>query len=346
MNERETYSAGTEARRDVPKGPPRASEAMHEEMLLRYLSAMSAVSTRHAAARGPADRARAETPGRPGGTHSGATAGTGSRPAAGGGTRAGAEPEAGAGPAPGAGAGAGAGVRPPVPAAAGPAPAKAGATGTTGTSSPLEVRDVMQVPAPSVGWELPFQDVARVLAREHAGSVAVVDADDRVVGVVSESDLLAKAAVEATEERPGPLRRIRERRLLEKAHGDSAETLMTSPAITVLPGTSVAEAAWLLALSRLKRVPVTDHEGHLVGTVHRNALLHALVRDDAGIRKEVRRLTAQVGGPATADGVEVDVRGGVVDLRGRMPSAAAARLVAEVRAMDDVVEVRDHLTSA
>lgn len=75
--------------------------------------------------------------------------------------------------------------------------------------------------------------------------------------------------------RPGPIGRLRERRLHEKAHGETAETLMPSPAVAVYPGASVAEAAWVMALPRLKRLPVTDHEGRLVGVVQRNALLQA-----------------------------------------------------------------------
>ncbi|MDF3301505.1 CBS domain-containing protein [Streptomyces tropicalis] len=289
MNEREAYSAGSDARGRAPGRPPGPAETAHEEMLLRYLGAMAAVSSKQALRHAPAGQAE------PGGT----------------------APE-----------------RAGVPAEPGSA---------TAATAPLLVRDVMQVPAPSVPWDLPFQEVARLLAREGVGSVAVVGADDRVVGVVSESDLLAKAAVEAQDHRLGPLRRIRERRLLEKARGDTAEVLMTSPAITVLPGASVAEAAWLVALSRLKRVPVTDHEGRLVGSVHRNALLHALIRDDAGIEKEIRHLVTVVAGPGAADAVQVGVRGGVVDLRGRLPGAAAARLMAEIEDMDDVVEVRGSL---
>lgn len=109
-----------------------------------------------------------------------------------------------------------------------------------------------------------------------------------MVGVVSESDLLAKVAFEVSGHRPGRIGGLRERRMHGKARGETAADLMTSPAITVLPGASVAEAAWLAALTRLKRIPVTDGQGHLVGVVRRDALLQELIKDDAGIRAEVR----------------------------------------------------------
>ncbi|MET8720305.1 CBS domain-containing protein [Streptomyces misionensis] len=156
---------------------------------------------------------------------------------------------------------------PSAPAAPRPEPVREG----PGPGRPT-VREVMDVPAAHVPADLPYRDIARVLADEQAGALPVVDAEDRVVGVVSESDLLAKVAFEASGHRPGPIGRLRERRLHGKAHGETAADLMTSPAITVQPGATVAEAAWLAALSRLKRMPVTDHSGRLVGVVRRDAL--------------------------------------------------------------------------
>ncbi|MFF4016120.1 CBS domain-containing protein [Streptomyces sp. NPDC001843] len=207
------------------------------------------------------------------------------------------------------------------------------------------VRDVMDVPAASLRDELPYRDIARLLAREQVGAVPVVDAEDHVVGVVSENDLLAKVAFEASGHRPGPIGRLRERRLHGKARGETAADLMTSPAITVLPGATVAEAAWLAALSRLKRIPVTDREGRLVGVVRREALLQVLIRDDAGIRAEAEARIAACCPPGDRDSVEVAVHDGVVELTGRMSPATAARLVAEVDGIADVVEVKNLLTA-
>ncbi|MFF4928105.1 CBS domain-containing protein [Streptomyces griseofuscus] len=205
------------------------------------------------------------------------------------------------------------------------------------------VREVMDVPAAHIRADLPYRDIARVLARERAGALPVVDAQDHVVGVVSESDLLAKAAFEASGHRPGPIGRLRERRLHGKARGETAADLMTSPAITVLAGATVAEAAWLAALSRLKRMPVTDREGRLVGVVRRDALLQALIRDDAGIRAEVEAVVEATCPPAERDAVQVAVHDGIVELTGRMPAATARRLLAEIERIADVIEVKNLL---
>jgi CBS domain-containing protein len=222
------------------------------------------------------------------------------------------------------------------------------AAGTPAPAAPptVRVRDVMDVPATCVHGDLPFLDLAHFLAREHLGAVPVVDAEDRVIGVVSESDLLAKAAVEAEEHRPGPLGRLREHRLYEKAKGESARTLMTTPPITVRPGMTAAEAALVAARSRLKRMPVTDQHGRLVGVVRRTTLLQGLVRDDDRIREEIEsRIIGQEFRSARED-VTVTVHNGVVDLSGRINRSWIPKLLQEIREIDDVTDVVDHLTAA
>lgn len=109
------------------------------------------------------------------------------------------------------------------------------------------VRDVMDVPAASLREDLPYRDVARLLAREQVGALPVVDAEDHVVGGVSESDLPKRVAFDASGHRPGRIGRLRERGMHGKARGETVADLMTSPAITVLTGATVAEAAWLAA---------------------------------------------------------------------------------------------------
>ncbi|MFH8520414.1 CBS domain-containing protein [Streptomyces gelaticus] len=228
-------------------------------------------------------------------------------------------------------------------------PAPSAASPSQPPSSPEEgvllVRDVMDVPATSLRDDLPYREIARLLAREQIGAVPVVDEEDHVVGVVSESDLLAIVAFEASGHRVGRIGRLRERRMHGKAFGETAADLMTSPAITVLPGATVAEAAWLAALSRLKRLPVTDREGRLVGVVRRNALLQALIRDDTEIRAEAVARIKSCCPPGDRESVEVAVHDGIVELTGNMPAAGAARLVAEVAGIADVVEVKNFLTA-
>ncbi|WP_326648136.1 MULTISPECIES: CBS domain-containing protein [unclassified Streptomyces] len=292
MSEREKFSAGAEARRAMPGGAWSPEETRRQDMLVRYIGAVAAISTKQAVGARPAHE---EPP-----VHD-------ERPTE--------QPE--------------------------PSPVVTSAAPT----APLRVREVMDVPAASVRGDLPFMEIARMLSREHFGSVPVVDAEDRVMGVVSESDLLAKAAIEASGHRPGAIGRLRERRLHEKAEGETAEALMTSPAVAVYPGASVAEAAWVMALSRLKRLPVTDHEGRLVGVVQRNALLQALVRDDSMIRQKIESEILERHFPKARDTVEVTVHNGAVEVSGRMDEGGIPRLLAQIKEIEDVTEVVDHLSA-
>ncbi|MEV5908985.1 CBS domain-containing protein [Streptomyces chartreusis] len=205
----------------------------------------------------------------------------------------------------------------------------------------LRVRDVMQVPAASVPGDMPFLQVAHTLTREQVSAVPVVDADDHVIGVVSESDLLAKAAVMAEPHRHGPVGRMWQHRLYEKGRGDTAATLMTFPPVVVHPAQRVADAAWTAASARLKRLPVTDYRGRLVGVVTRRDLLRALIRDDDEIRDEAESLIGQhLLDPHAA---QVTVEKGVVTITGRLAKAVVPELLASVRNIDDVVDVVDNV---
>ncbi|MGW2613483.1 CBS domain-containing protein [Streptomyces sp. NPDC001500] len=217
------------------------------------------------------------------------------------------------------------------------------ATAAPGPPTPeravLRVRDVMRVPAASVAGDVPFLDVAHTLAREQVSALPVVDADDHVIGVVSESDLLAKAAVTAEPRRHGAVGRLWQHRLYDKSHGDTAATLMTFPPVTVHPEQRVADAAWTAAHGRLKRLPVTDRHGRLVGVVSRHDLLRALIRDDAEILAEVESLVGRhLVDPRV---VEVTVENGVVTVAGKVDAGLVPELLASVRDIDDVVGVID-----
>lgn len=202
----------------------------------------------------------------------------------------------------------------------------------------------MRVPAVSVPGDMPFLDVARTLSREHLSAVPVVDAEDHVVGVVSESDLLAKAAVMAASHRPGPIGRLREHRLYEKSRGETAATLMTYPAVTVHPGELVTDAAWTAARSRLKRLPVTDHHGRLVGAVSRIDLLRSLIRDDAEIREDIESRILRREFLLDVGSIEVTVENGVVTVAGRLDKTLVPKLLEAIRETDDVVDVVDDLS--
>lgn len=214
----------------------------------------------------------------------------------------------------------------------------------------LQVRYVMRRAATGISADAPFLEVARMLAREQLGAAPVVDEDECVVGVIAESDLLARAASLAADERPGAFGKLFGRWHRDEETGGTAGTLMTSPALTVHPWTSVLDAARTAAHSRIRQIYVTDHKGRLAGVVSRSELLQALVRDDDAIRAEVvsRVLTDVLGTgtePADVDvDVDVDVRNGVVTLSGALAADLVERLTEAVAEIPDVADIVDHLT--
>ncbi|MDH6605696.1 CBS domain-containing protein [Streptomyces sp. SAI-208] len=234
----------------------------------------------------------------------------------------------------------------PATAASGRDTAVSPPTSRAATIADLQVRHVMKRSVTGVPADTPFLDVARMLARQQIGAVPVVDGTQHVLGVIAESDLLARASDLAA---PGghsrALSRLLGRHRNDGETGDTADTLMSAPALTVRPWTPVAEAARTAARSRIRQIFVTDHRNRLVGVVSRAELLHALIRDDQAIREEIvshvipNRLGIDPGD------VEVHVRNGTVTLTGSLDRKLIPRLTSEVAAIPDVYEVDDHLVA-
>ncbi len=121
------------------------------------------------------------------------------------------------------------------------------------------VRDVMTARVVAVRRDATFKDMAAMLRRSRISAFPVVDDARRVIGVVSEADLLVKEAVQA--EGTSVLAALRHLREEDKAAGITAGDLMTSPAVTVGPDAAVEEAARLMYDRRVKRLPVVTAAG-------------------------------------------------------------------------------------
>jgi CBS domain-containing protein len=206
------------------------------------------------------------------------------------------------------------------------------------------VRDVMTADVATVGEQTPYREIVDILAERRISAVPVVDDFRHVVGVVSEADLLHKIemAGEAQERRVFEGRRRRAARV--KATGAVARDLMTTPAVTVVADTPLAAAARLIESEDVKRLPVVDDLGRLVGIVSRADLLQVYLRSDEEIRHDVveevlRRVLWIEPGL-----VRVEVTDGVVKLVGQLDRRSTAMLAARLaHAVAGVVEVVDEL---
>ncbi|GAA1002473.1 hypothetical protein Aple_000570 [Acrocarpospora pleiomorpha] len=219
----------------------------------------------------------------------------------------------------------------------------------------VKVQDVMTPEAVSVNGGVPFKDVAEVLIAHGVSAVPVVDGEGHVLGVVSEADLLVREEFKEQYYGEGyqpPLRARLRRRLSkggargeERAHGDTAAGLMTAPAVTVRSHASVAAAMRLMAAHGVKRLPVVDEEGCLMGIVSRSDLLKVFLRSDADIAREVREdILGHSLWAATSD-VQAAAEQGVVTLTGTMERRSYAQIaVCMTERVNGVVGVVDHIT--
>ncbi|MFF0204286.1 CBS domain-containing protein [Streptomyces sp. NPDC005017] len=205
--------------------------------------------------------------------------------------------------------------------------------------SPHLVNDVMTQTVVSVGREAPFKDVVGVMGQWRVSALPVVEGEGRVVGVVSEADLLPKE--EFRDSDPARFDQLRRLSDLAKAGAVTAGELMTSPAVTVRADATLAQAARVMARHRVKRLPVVDAHGVLEGVVSRADLLKVFLRADEEIADEVRREVVSHLFPAPPEPVLVDVTDGVVTLTGRVRDTSLVPVAARlVRAVEGVVDVR------
>jgi CBS domain-containing protein len=208
-----------------------------------------------------------------------------------------------------------------------------------------KVRNVMTREVVTVDEQAPFTEMVRRMAVHKMSALPVVDGDGRLVGIVSEADLLRKEEYQDEDEGRHWLEGRRERAARAKAAGRRAVEVMSSPVVTIDPEATVAEAAKRLARHRIKRLPVVDEHGQLVGIVSRSDLLHLFLRDDGAIHREIvdevllRALWIE---PTT---VLVKVDDGVVTLVGHLERKSLVPMVIHLtRTVPGVVDVVSQLT--
>jgi CBS domain-containing protein len=207
------------------------------------------------------------------------------------------------------------------------------------------VRDVMTTQVVAVRKDAPFKEMITRMRSAHISAFPVIDQAGKVVGVVSEADMLNKEADQAAS--PGTIAGLMHFRYHEKAGGVTAGELMSSPAVTIGPDAPVVEAARLMRDRRVKRLPVINGTGHLIGIISRADVLSVFTRPDEAIRHEVTEEVIRGGSLVRPQGFTVTVSSGIVTLSGRPENDRAGRdLVEAVRQIEGVVAVIDQLSYA
>ncbi|GHB87763.1 MULTISPECIES: CBS domain-containing protein [Streptomyces] len=206
-------------------------------------------------------------------------------------------------------------------------------------NSPRTVNDVMTHTAVAVGPEAPFKDIIALLDQWKVSALPVLEGEGRVIGLVSEADLLPKE--EFRDSDPDRFTQMRRLTDLAKAGGLTAADVMTAPAVTVHPDATLAQAARIMAQRKVKRLPVVNAEGLLEGVVSRADLLKVFLRTDDAIAEEVGQEVVTPLFPSPAETVRVEVSDGLVTLGGRVRDTSLVPVAARLaRAVEGVVDVR------
>ncbi|HUY48732.1 MAG TPA: CBS domain-containing protein [Streptosporangiaceae bacterium] len=205
------------------------------------------------------------------------------------------------------------------------------------------VEDVMTRDVVAVRETAGYKDIIAAMRQRHVSAFPVLDSADHLVGVVSEADLLLKEV--GLEALAGYLIATGRRGERAKAAGVTAAELMSKPALTIGPGESVAAAARRMHDRRVKRLPVVDDAGRLVGIVSRVDVLSVFGRPDNEIRDEVVKKIIVVDFTLDPDVFDVTVRSGIVTITGQVENPAVTlQLIDALQHVEGVVDVRNRIS--
>ena len=211
-----------------------------------------------------------------------------------------------------------------------------------GTIVNSTVKDVMTTSVVAVGETASYKDIIIAMIGRRVSACPVLDETGRVIGVVSEADLLLKELGPEHFDGPGAsLRATGRRGERAKANGMTAAELMSTPPLTISPAASVAEAARLMHEYGVKRLPVVDADGKLAGIVSRLDVLSVFARPDDQVRADVMQVIAGEFA-LNPDTFGVIVASGVVTVTGQFGSRSVVlQLIDAIRHVEGVVGVRD-----
>ena len=205
------------------------------------------------------------------------------------------------------------------------------------------VKDVMSTHPISVTKDLSFKEMAARLRELKVSGFPVLDDNGKVIGVVSEADMLVKEALGSGYHGVrGMIAAAAHRTERRKAGGVTAGDLMTSPAVTVAAEDTVEHAAALMYTRGLNQLPVVDTAGRLAGIISRADVLAVFDRPDEGIRAEITsQVIPRLSEPSW---YSVMVKDGIVTVEGTPETVSIGhQVLARIRHVQGVVAVRDRL---
>lgn len=209
----------------------------------------------------------------------------------------------------------------------------------------MTVGDVMTKDVITVAPEAPVKEVGGLLRQHRVSGLPVVDAGGNLVGVVTEADLLYGKEAASGERLEHPMAFRRERRGRSKGQARTAAQAMSSPPQVITANAPLAAAARSLRKHGIRRLPVVDDQGRVVGIVSRRDILVALARPDEEIRRDVVEGFLDHWLWIDPEQVQVKVEEGVVTLTGVLESRSDTEILVHlVGGLDGVVGVNSTLS--
>lgn len=205
------------------------------------------------------------------------------------------------------------------------------------------VKNVMSSSVVAVRENANFKEMVTVMRSRRISAFPVIDSLSRVLGVVSEADLLLKETTPALPQ--GAIRLALRPKDRSKAAGVTAAEVMTKPAVTIGEDAPVAAAARLMQSRKVKRLPVVDDNGRLRGIITRTDVLSVFERPDTEIWDEVVKevIAGELG--LDPELFVVTVASGIVTVTGSVERRAdALSLLATIRHLEGVIGIRDRLS--
>jgi CBS domain-containing protein len=205
------------------------------------------------------------------------------------------------------------------------------------------VESVMSSPVVTVTPETTFKECVRILRRKRVSGLPVVDTSGKLVGIVSEGDLLNK--VERRDPDAYVLESRRHRLDRARASAMDVRSAMSTDVVSVEPGFPIALAAREMHTRGFKRLPVVDADGRVVGIVSRGDLLTVFLRTDRQIQADVVKVLADAMAKHGGHVLKGRVSQGVVELTGSFDERSRCQAtVRAVTSIDGVVGVRSRMT--
>ena len=202
----------------------------------------------------------------------------------------------------------------------------------------MKVSDAMTLDPVTTTPETALKEAAGELVRYRVSGLPVVDSAGHVVGVLSETDVIAKEVDQVP--RGSALERFLEGQPIDdRFYAQTVAEAMTAPALTIEPDRPLAQAASLMLAEGINRLPVVDGNGRLAGLITRADLVRAFARDDATVRLELVQLIREDLWIDPSE-LEIEVVHGRVTIAGDVENEADARVIRTfARRVPGVVEV-------